>query len=222
MSLSNYASLLSELGRSDEAEAKAKQALEIYEKLARAKPERFEPEWAMSLSNYASLLSELGRGDEAEAKAKQALEIYEKLARVRPARFEYDFISSRMFAAQCGWLAGKLPLTTEYPIAVHSTRRQQRTLDYWRGFFAAFAADELPRIREGIGKAEACWVAMDDSQKRSMEDCRLLLAGLAESRQIASTLTCKWREDLARFRTQRKGRLPSWMQEVARRAGFSL
>jgi len=221
-SLNNYANRLSDLGRSDEAEAKARQALEIREKLARAKPERFEPDWAMSLCNYANRLGAQGRSDEAEAKARQALEIYEKLARAKPARFEYDFISSKMFAAQCGWLADKQPLATEYPIAHHSTPRQQRMLDYRRGFFAAFAANEPTRIREAIGKAEGCWAAMDASQRRSAEGYGLLLAGLAESQQIVSSLTSNWREDLARFRTQRKGRLPLWMQEVARRAGFSL
>ena len=222
MSLDNYASSLSELGRSDEAEVKAKQGLEIYEKLARAKPERFEPEWARSLGNYAHYLNDLDRSDEAEVKARQALEIYEKLAHAKPARFEYYFISSEIFADQCGWLAGKQPLAPEYPIACHSTPRQQRALDCREGFLTAFSANEPSRIREAIGKVEACWAVMDTSQKRSEEDYRILLAGLAESRQIVSTLTCNWREDLARFRAQRKGRLPLWMQKIALRAGFSL
>ena len=209
-------------GDAEEAADQVRQALEIFEKLAHVKAECFEPDWARSLDNYASSLRELGRSDEAEAKARQGLVIYEKLAHAKPARFEYYFISSEIFADQCGWLAGKQPLAPEYPIACHSTPRQQRALDCREGFLTAFSANEPSRIREAIGKVEACWAVMDTSQKRSEEDYRILLAGLAESRQIVSTLTCNWREDLARFRAQRKGRLPLWMQKIALRAGFSL
>jgi Tetratricopeptide repeat len=200
----------------------AKQALEIDARLARVKPERFEPDWAMSLNNYASLLSDLGRSDEAEVQARQALSIYEKLAYAQPAKFEYNFISSALSVAAYSWLADKQSLVTEYPVARYSTPRQQRILNYRKWFLTAFSANEPAGICAAIREAEACWSVMDAVQKRHVEDYGLLLAGLAESCHITSTLTGTWREDLARFRAQRKGWLPWWMQEFAKRAGFSL
>lgn len=217
--LNNYAGNLSDLGRYDEAEAKARQALEIYEKLACARPEPHEPELAWSLSNYAGHLIDLGHCDEAEAKARRALEIYDKLMQNRPTRFEYNFISSKMSVALFGWLAGKHSLATEYPSACYSTPRQQRMLGYLRYFFTAFTVDDPT---ETIRNAETYWTAMDPSLRRSRDAEGLLIAGLAESRQIACALTCNWRENLARFRTQRESRLPWWMQEMARRTDLVL
>ncbi|HEX5277606.1 MAG TPA: tetratricopeptide repeat protein [Fluviicoccus sp.] len=221
-SLGNYANHLCELGLSNRAETYAKQALEIRSRLARAMPARFEPNMAISLYNYACHLCDQGHYDEAEIYARQSLELYEKLAHTLPAHYEYDFIWSSMFTKQCGWLAGKQPLATEHPLACYSTSRQQKTLDYYRGFCMAFASNEPSKICQGISKAEASWVIMDATQRRFVEKYRFLLAGLAESLQIVSTLTDNWREDLARFSSQRNGQLPIWMQEVARRTGITL
>jgi tetratricopeptide (TPR) repeat protein len=76
------------------AAEKAEQALNIREKLAKVKPERFEPDLAASLSNLASYLSALGRIDEAEVIGKQALNIRERLAKAKPERFEPDWAAS--------------------------------------------------------------------------------------------------------------------------------
>ncbi|WP_284197641.1 glycosyltransferase, partial [Chitinimonas prasina] len=92
--LGDLATWLSWQGLINEAEKNAFQSLEIMEKLARAKPGRFEPDWALSLSNYASHLSDLGRSEEAAEKALQALEILEKLARAKPERFEPEWATS--------------------------------------------------------------------------------------------------------------------------------
>ena len=88
MSLDNYANRLSDAGDAAQGLARAKQALDIRERLAKNKPQRFEPDWATSLGNYASHLAEVGNIMQAVACAKQAVEILERLAKHKPERFE--------------------------------------------------------------------------------------------------------------------------------------
>jgi tetratricopeptide (TPR) repeat protein/glycosyltransferase involved in cell wall biosynthesis len=221
-SLNNYANRLSDLGRAEEALNPAKQALDIYEKLAKAKPERFEPDWARSLNNYANCLSDLGRAEEALNYAKQSLDIYEKLVKAKPKQFEYLFLSSIIISAQCDWLATKQLLEVEFVITQHTTPRKKFELDFNRYYLRAFAENDQTLVGEAISEAETCWTKMDAAQRRSCEDRRLLLAGLAESKKIACSLICNWRESLESFLAQRNGRLPLWMQEMARRADFTL
>ncbi|WP_413472119.1 tetratricopeptide repeat protein [Shewanella baltica] len=221
-SLSNYSNILSALGRYEEANVVATEALATRQKLAKAKPERFEPDWALTLQNYAVLLNQQGYYEEAEEKAKLALEIFNKLAQTNPRRFEYSYKMADLCVAHCNWLTGKQPLVSEHLTASDSTLREQLNWDYQRNLLLAFQTNEPVLILEAITKADECWSEMDATQKRVFEDGRLMLAGMAESRQIASSLTCNWREDLARFRAQRKERLPLWMEEVARRKGFIL
>lgn len=93
--LSNFAISLSNVGQSEEALACAKQALEIYQRLASENPDRFEADFATSLSNYASFLSEAGRNDEALNLAKRALAIRQRLpSKKNPYRFESDLAAS--------------------------------------------------------------------------------------------------------------------------------
>jgi tetratricopeptide (TPR) repeat protein len=68
--------------------------MDIYERLAEGKPERFEYDWAMSLNNYAAFLSENGRSEDALAVSKQAMDIYERLAKGKPERYENDWAVS--------------------------------------------------------------------------------------------------------------------------------
>ena len=66
-SLNNYANLLSEVGRRDEALAPAEEAVTLRRTLAAANPAAYTPNLATSLNNYANRLAEVGRRDEAEA-----------------------------------------------------------------------------------------------------------------------------------------------------------
>jgi Glycosyl transferases group 1/Tetratricopeptide repeat len=83
-----------QVGRTQDALAYSKQALDIYERLVKDKPERFEPDWATSLNNYANRLADLGYDKQALECAKQALDIYERLAKDKPERFEPDWATS--------------------------------------------------------------------------------------------------------------------------------
>jgi hypothetical protein len=94
LTLTNLSIAHSQLGKSDQALAYAKQALDIRQQLAKDKPERFEPDWAISLSNYANRLADVGNTTQALDCAKQALDIRQRLAKYKPERFEPDFATS--------------------------------------------------------------------------------------------------------------------------------
>ncbi|MBP8288749.1 MAG: tetratricopeptide repeat protein, partial [Chromatiaceae bacterium] len=63
-------------------------------RLAQARPDRYEPDYAMSLSNYAAHLGDVGRSEEALEHAQQALEIRRRLAQARPDRHDPDYAMS--------------------------------------------------------------------------------------------------------------------------------
>ena len=65
-----------------------RQALDAFRQLAKADPERFEPDLARSLSNLGVMLSDLGRHEEALAPAQEAVATYRRLAEQRPEAFE--------------------------------------------------------------------------------------------------------------------------------------
>lgn len=222
MSLNIHANHLSHVGYTEAAEKTAKQALAIRERLAKAKPERFEPDWADSLNNYAYLLSELGHGEAAEKTAKQALAIREKLAKAKPKQFEFNLLCSKMLVMRCSILTGKQPFEIEHITTIHTSSRKKLELSFQEYFLRSFTTYETGLVRNAITEAEANWSKMDATQKRACETQRLLLAGLADSKHIVSNLTYNWQQDLERFRAQRNGRLPCWMLEMARLAGFTL
>lgn len=67
MSLNNQATLLSEVGRRDEALAAIEEAVALRRRLAEASPAAFLADLAMSLNNQAKFLAEVGRREEALA-----------------------------------------------------------------------------------------------------------------------------------------------------------
>ena len=74
MSLNNLGNRLSELGRREEGLTAAKEATEIYRRLAEERPDAFLPDLARSLNNLARNLSLLGRQEEALAALREAVE----------------------------------------------------------------------------------------------------------------------------------------------------
>jgi tetratricopeptide (TPR) repeat protein len=85
---------LSELGRREEALAATQEAVEVYGKLAQARPDAFLADLASSLNNLGVLLSALGRREEALAATQEAVEVYAKLAQARPDAFLADLATS--------------------------------------------------------------------------------------------------------------------------------
>jgi tetratricopeptide (TPR) repeat protein len=87
MSLNNLATMLSGLGRREEALAQAEEAVRLRRQLAQQRPDAFLPDLAMSLNNLANRLSDLGRREEALAQAEEAVRLYRQLAQQRPDAF---------------------------------------------------------------------------------------------------------------------------------------
>ncbi|MBK6872783.1 MAG: tetratricopeptide repeat protein [Kineosporiaceae bacterium] len=92
--LNNLGIRLSDLGRREEALAVTEQAIEIYRRLAAARPDAFDPDLAMALNSLGIRLSDLGRREEALAATEQAIEIRWRLAAARPDAFEPDLASA--------------------------------------------------------------------------------------------------------------------------------
>ncbi|MHC4357022.1 MAG: tetratricopeptide repeat protein, partial [Planctomycetota bacterium] len=85
--LNNLGPRLSDLGRREDALTAAQEAVEIYRRLAKDRPDAFLPDLAMSLNNLGNRLSELGRREDALTAAQEAVEIYRRLAKDRPDAF---------------------------------------------------------------------------------------------------------------------------------------
>ncbi|MBK8075385.1 MAG: tetratricopeptide repeat protein [Kineosporiaceae bacterium] len=92
--LNNLGIRLSDLGRREEALAVTEQAIEIYRRLAAARPDAFDPDLAMALTSLGIRLSDLGRREEALAATEQAIEIRWRLAAARPDAFEPDLATA--------------------------------------------------------------------------------------------------------------------------------
>jgi tetratricopeptide (TPR) repeat protein len=73
MSLNNESTMLSELGRREDALTAIQEAVAIYRALAKARPDAFLPNLAMSLNNESTMLSELGRREDALTAIQEAL-----------------------------------------------------------------------------------------------------------------------------------------------------
>ncbi|MBM4046430.1 MAG: sensor histidine kinase, partial [Planctomycetes bacterium] len=101
------ATMVSELGRREEALAHAQEAVALYRKLAAERPDAFLPDLAMSLNTLANRLSALGRREEALTHAQEGVTLYRKLAAERPDAFLPDLaMSLNNFAdrlSELGW-----------------------------------------------------------------------------------------------------------------------
>ena len=84
----------SELGQREAALSAAQEAVELYRKLSRERPDAFTPDLAGSLNNLAKMLSDLGQREAALSTAQEAVELYRKLSRERPDAFTPDLARS--------------------------------------------------------------------------------------------------------------------------------
>jgi tetratricopeptide (TPR) repeat protein len=83
-SLDSLANRLSKFGQREEAVGASQEAVNIFRRLATAKPDAFLPELARILNNFAAKLSNLGHREEALAALQEAVAIDRQLAESRP------------------------------------------------------------------------------------------------------------------------------------------
>ena len=223
-SLSNYAAYLSEVGQSDEALEHAKQALEIRRRLAQTRPDRYEPDYAGSLSNYANGLSAVGQSDEALEHAKQALEIRRRLAQARPDRFEDTRLSASCLMHFLSWLCDRhatdspLPDPNAIPETIRPRRRPVLVL-YTAFVQGCLAADEASRAK-AFEQVHLAWDILPLADRSAVRDCWLCAAAWCETLVPEMLAQVDWQAEWRSFKTQRHGRVPHWMVEVARRLSF--
>ena len=79
----------------EKAERTYLDALEIYQRLAKSNPERFEPDVAGTQNNLGNFYSDLNLYEKAEKAYLDALEIRQRLAKSNPERFEPDVATTQ-------------------------------------------------------------------------------------------------------------------------------
>ena len=82
------------IGKSRDALAAGRKAVEIRRRLAAAQPDAFLPNLAASLNNLANWLGDVGQRDEALAAIREAVEIYRRLAAAQPDAFRSRLATS--------------------------------------------------------------------------------------------------------------------------------
>jgi tetratricopeptide (TPR) repeat protein len=226
-SLGNYASHLSKNGRQAKAFECSKQSQDIYKRLAQQKPERFEPDYAMSLNNYALMLAEQGNYLEAVVHAAHAHALYLPLAKRLPLRYADDEYDARLSLALWRWLENGQDMggVLAQDVPELAARTQCVALfqrGVWQCLNAAANQAGTQTMCSYSESALAQWQRMDAGQQQSLQELFLLFSALIHHLVGADAAPQAWQEQLERFRKQRQGRLPQWMQDAATRCGFVL
>jgi hypothetical protein len=92
--LNNLSGRLADLGRREEARSAVKEAVNLYRRLAVAKPDVYLPYLAMSLSNLSIHVAKLEGREEALIAIQEAVDIRRRLAEDRPDSFLPDLATS--------------------------------------------------------------------------------------------------------------------------------
>ena len=92
----NLANLYKNTQRFAESEAMCKSALDVFERLAKANPDAYEPDLAGTQVNLANLYKDTQRFAESEAMYKSALDVYERLAKANPDAYEPDLARTQV------------------------------------------------------------------------------------------------------------------------------
>lgn len=96
MSLNNLGAFLSDLGRHEEALASAQEALDLYRRLASARPDAYTAALAKSLGALHVTLKAAGRKEEALESAAEGLQV------LRPAFLALPQAHAQVMGALCG------------------------------------------------------------------------------------------------------------------------
>jgi len=147
--LNNLGNRLSDLGRREQALEATQEAVEIYRKLARQRPDAFLPDLAGSLNNLGSRLAGVGRLEEALEPTQEAVKIRRQLARQRPEAFLPDLATS------LNNLGGDLADLGHREQALAVAEEAVRTLlPFFRGLPRAFADWMRTMLRNYLKLAE--------------------------------------------------------------------
>jgi tetratricopeptide (TPR) repeat protein len=222
-SLSNYASHLGNAGQYEEALEYSRRALEIRERLAEDNSDRYEPDYAASLSNYANRLSEAGRYEEALDHARQSLKLYEQLAAKNIKRNAESLFASICFADFLAWLCDKerdVAKSDLDQVMASVPLHQHPLMLLFSAFVEACWATTRDSRVNAFRQALTVWNDLSIASKTRGEPYWLCAVGWCAKYEPANLLETDWLDVWRRFAEQRKGRMPEWMVDVARRLEF--
>ena len=212
------------MGQSEAALDQARQALEIHRRLAQTRPDRYEPDYAASLNTYANRLSEVGQSEAALEQAHQSWAIYRLLAAKRPEKFDYDAINVASSIQFLSWLCDRTAIDCALPDpdAIPPTIRPHRRpdLELYAAFLQACLASEEASRRDAFTRVQSAWGALTVGGKTATRDYWLCAAAWCATHAPDALDALDWQTQWQSFVTQRKGYVPWWMLEVARRLSF--
>jgi tetratricopeptide (TPR) repeat protein len=159
--LNRLGNRLGDLGRREDALAAAREATDIYRRLAADRPDAFLPDLAMSLTNLGGRLRDFGRREDALAAAREAVEIFRRFAADRPDAFLPYLVASLnnlgIFLSELGRREEALAPTREASDIVRrlAASRPDAFLPYLAASLHNLAdrLDELGRREEALAAA---------------------------------------------------------------------
>ena len=223
-SLSDYADHLNDAGQTEEAVDHARHALEIYERLIRKNESRFEPHYATSLSNYAKRLSDAGQHDEAREHGRQALKVFQHLVRKTPTCFSADWITAICDSQFQEWMAddtwrGADLTKLHFPLESIPLHRRL-VLKLHASFVQACCTPDQRDRMEAFKQVTSIWDDFSKSEKIRTEQYWMCASAWRDTREPTTEHKTDWKAKWFQFTEQRKGRVPCWMLEMARRLKF--
>jgi tetratricopeptide (TPR) repeat protein len=226
--LIGFSSLISFRGEYSEGLEYARRAESILAKLAVKNAQRFESEWADSISVCASHLADSGEYTEAFDREGQSLEITRRLLDREPLRFAEEYYVRSLGLYWFGWLAARPVLDHEKvprePDMSRVPSHRVRTLSIYKAWVdACYAGDSSQRssrlwvvVSEGNASDGPAFKHIEEFWLCAAAWCSAHAIELKSDQNHLAPLLPRYRD----FLTQRQGRLPCWMRDVATRMQF--
>jgi CHAT domain-containing protein len=167
MSVNNLASMLSSLGRREEALARAEEAVRTYRELARRDQAAFLPNLAGSLNNLAGMLSASGCREKALGRAEEAVAAYQELASKNPGAFLPDLAMSLINLAAMLSALGRLE---------EALKRAEDAVNYRRQLVGGDRAAFLPSLAAALSNLAGMLGALgrrEEALERAEEAVRI-------------------------------------------------
>jgi glycosyltransferase involved in cell wall biosynthesis len=224
MSLNIYAASLSDVGQNEEALNHARHALDICQQMAEKKPDRHTPNYAITLNNYADCLCNAGLNDEALHNVLKSLEIRQRLAQKNPKRFVEDLFYTSHYASLLSWLCNYSSKNCEQQdlSAIPATVPSHRValLVFYSAFVGGCCTSVDTTRKENFRLVISKWGDLSLTNRKQAQSYWLCAAAWCVTFAPEMVADVDWQEIWRKFTTQRQGRIPEWMKEVARRMGF--
>jgi len=221
-SLSYYSTYLSDIGEYDEALQYLTSALNIIKNCVTKKPDQFESDYSEILLNSSVLLCEAGQYDQALINLHQSKSISQKLAQKNPVRYSFELFSCNCLQNFINWLSNP-NVVDGYILGSESVQTEQShqksLVKLYSLFLHACYVNDL--VARGLAFKQILFVCSELSRVSPQVKCYwLCTTAWMNTFEPTELVNTDWLADWQKFAKQRQGRIPHWMQEVARRLEF--